>query len=164
MAVDKEEDVHVGAAPKGGEHAVIGTGIPGHSIPGHKDYLEPISSPFFDAREFRKWSFWRAGFAEFMATMIFLYILIQTAMGHSRPASPCDGVTIQGVAWAAGIAIFVLVYCTAGISGMYIYMYVYVNEFRGLQRNISGGLCTYVASCEEYGDLCTRSTPHILRL
>lgn len=133
MAVDKEEDVQVGAAPKGGEHAVIGTGIPGQNIPGHKDYLEPISSPFFDAHEFRKWSFWRAGFAEFMATLIFLYILIQTVMGHNRPASPCDGVTIQGIAWAAGIAIFVLVYCTAGISGMY----VCVNESRGLKRNFS---------------------------
>jgi aquaporin PIP len=116
---DKEDDVAVGAA-KYGERAPLGTSAPGAP---EKDYHEPQSTPFFEPREFRLWSFWRAGIAEFMASLLFLYITIQTVMGHDRPADPCLGVGIQGIAWAFGGMIFTLVYCTAGISGFYLSMF-----------------------------------------
>ena len=111
---DKEDDVAVGAA-KYGERAPLGTSAPGAP---EKDYHEPQSTPFFEPREFRLWSFWRAGIAEFMASLLFLYITIQTVMGHDRRADPCLGVGIQGI--ACGGMIFALVYCTAGISGFYL--------------------------------------------
>jgi aquaporin PIP len=66
--------------------------------------------------ELRKWSFYRAGVAEFVASFLFLYITIQTVMGNVRLGA-CNGVGTQGIAWAFGGMIFALVYCTAGISG-----------------------------------------------
>lgn len=110
---DKEDDVAVGAATKYGERAPLGTSAQS----AEKDYTEPAFTPFFEPREFRRWSFWRAGIAEFMASLLFLYITIQTVMGQVRLGG-CNGVGIQGIAWAFGGMIFALVYCTAGISGI----------------------------------------------
>lgn len=108
---DKGDDVAVGAA-RYGERNPLGTSAQTRE----KDYTEPDSSPFIDARELGRWSFWRAGIAEFMASFLFLYITIQTVMGNVR-SGDCNGVGIQGIAWAFGGMIFALVYCTAGISG-----------------------------------------------
>jgi aquaporin PIP len=108
---DKADDVAMGAANKYGERAPLGA-----SAPLEKDYIEPGFSPFIDRKEFRLWSFWRAGIAEFFATFLFLYIALNTVMGQDRLGG-CNGVGIQGIAWAFGGMIFVLVYCTAGISG-----------------------------------------------
>lgn len=114
MQQDKEDDVALGAN-KYGERAALGTHAP--VVPSEKDYMEPSVTPLLDGSEFRRWSFWRAGIAEFIASLLFLYITIQTVMGHKRFADPCRGVGIQGIAWAFGGMIFALVYCTAGISG-----------------------------------------------
>ena len=81
-----------------------------------KDYTDPPPAPLIDAAEFARWSFYRAIIAEFVATLLFLYITIATVIGASRNAG-CAGVGILGIAWAFGGMIFVLVYCTAGISG-----------------------------------------------
>lgn len=108
---DKGDDVAVGAT-RYGERNPLGTSVPTRE----KDYMEPASSPFIDAHEFGRWSFWRAGIAEFFASFLFLYITIQTVMGNVRKGE-CNGVGIQGIAWAFGGMIFALVYCTAGISG-----------------------------------------------
>ncbi|CAL0326800.1 unnamed protein product [Lupinus luteus] len=92
----------------------------------HKDYYDPPPAPFFDAKELSKWSFYRALIAEFVATLLFLYITILTVIGHNTQTDPahggdaCGGVGILGIAWAFGGTIFVLVYCTAGISGGHI--------------------------------------------
>lgn len=100
----------------------IETAPPG-SGPGHKDYHDPPPAPLFDATELRKWSFHRALIAEFVATLLFLYVAVLTVIGYNSqidPANngtPCDGVGVLGIAWAFGGMIFVLVYCTAGISG-----------------------------------------------
>lgn len=88
----------------------------------HKDYHDPPPSPLIDASEFGRWSFYRAIIAEFVATLLFLYITVATVIGTSRSTSaeaPCGGVGILGIAWAFGGMIFVLVYCTAGISGSF---------------------------------------------
>ena len=83
-----------------------------------KDYTDPPATPLLDVGEFVKWSFYRAVIAEFVATLLFLYITIATVIGASRDAG-CAGVGRLGIAWSFGGMIFVLVYCTAGISGTY---------------------------------------------
>ena len=91
-----------------------------------KDYQDPPPAPLFDAVELTKWSFYRAIIAEFIATLLFLYITVLTVIGYKSQIDParssdvCGGVGILGIAWAFGGMIFVLVYCTAGISGGHI--------------------------------------------
>ncbi|CAL8124575.1 unnamed protein product [Prunus armeniaca] len=91
-----------------------------------KDYHDPPPAPLFDAVELTKWSFYRALIAEFIATLLFLYVTVLTVIGYKSQTDPavnadaCGGVGILGIAWAFGGMIFVLVYCTAGISGGHI--------------------------------------------
>lgn len=88
-----------------------------------KDYIDPPPAPLIDHEELTKWSFYRALIAEFIATLLFLYITVLTVIGYKSQTDPaknaddCGGVGILGIAWAFGGMIFVLVYCTAGISG-----------------------------------------------
>lgn len=83
-----------------------------------KDYRDPPPAPLIDMGEFKLWSFYRALIAEFVATLLFLYVCVATVIGHKKQSGPCDGVGLLGIAWAFGGMIFVLVYCTAGISGL----------------------------------------------
>ncbi|XP_017984280.1 PREDICTED: probable aquaporin PIP2-2 [Theobroma cacao] len=86
-----------------------------------KDYVDPPPAPLIDAAELKKWSFYRALIAEFIATLLFLYITVLTVIGNKSQVGTsndsCAGVGILGIAWAFGGMIFILVYCTAGISG-----------------------------------------------
>ena len=56
--------------------------------------------------------------------MLFLYITVLTVIGYKSQSDVkaggdvCGGVGILGIAWAFGGMIFILVYCTAGISGV----------------------------------------------
>lgn len=85
-----------------------------------KDYVDPPSALLFDTAELNNWSFYRALIAEFVATLLFLYVSVATVIGHKKQVGPCDGVGLVGIAWAFGGMIFVLVYSTAGISGTYV--------------------------------------------
>ncbi|XP_047955459.1 aquaporin PIP2-2-like [Salvia hispanica] len=89
---------------------------------GGKDYHDPPPAPLIDAEELGKWSFYRAIIAEFVATLLFLYVTVLTVIGYKSQsaADQCGGVGILGIAWAFGGMIFILVYCTAGISGGHI--------------------------------------------
>lgn len=82
-----------------------------------KDYTDPPPAALIETSEFKLWSFYRALIAEFVATLLFLYITIATMIGHSRTSTNCGSVGVLGIAWSFGGMIFVLVYCTAGISG-----------------------------------------------
>lgn len=84
-----------------------------------KDYHDPPPAPLIDHEELTQWSFYRAIIAEFIATLLFLYITVLTVIGYKsqNETDQCGGVGILGIAWAFGGMIFVLVYCTAGISG-----------------------------------------------
>lgn len=93
-----------------------------------KDYEDPPPAAFIDTEELTKWSFYRAIIAEFIATLLFLYITVLTVIGYKSQTDPahssdqCGGVGILGIAWAFGGMIFVLVYCTAGISGNFNFL------------------------------------------
>jgi len=93
----------------------------------NKDYHDPPPAPLIDAEELTKWSFYRALIAEFIATLLFLYVTVLTVIGYSiqtdvkAGGDACGGVGILGIAWAFGGMIFVLVYCTAGISGFFFF-------------------------------------------
>ncbi|KAG6763004.1 aquaporin PIP2-8 [Populus alba x Populus x berolinensis] len=85
-----------------------------------KDYVDPPPAPLFDMGELKLWSFFRALIAEFIATLLFLYVTVATVIGHKKNQDACGGVGLLGIAWAFGGMIFILVYCTAGISGGHI--------------------------------------------
>ncbi|EXB85110.1 Aquaporin PIP2-1 [Morus notabilis] len=91
-----------------------------------KDYHDPPPAPLLDSAELGKWSFYRALIAEFVATLLFLYVTVLTVIGYKSQSDVnhngdvCGGVGILGIAWAFGGMIFILVYCTAGISGGHI--------------------------------------------
>jgi aquaporin PIP len=92
-------------------------------------YWVPPPPPLLDTSELAKWSLYRAVVAEFIATLIFLYVSIATVIGSSQQASTkaCTGVGTLGVAWSFGATIFILVYCTGGISGTYDCIWTHIH-------------------------------------
>eukprot|EP00253_Pinus_taeda_P023685 PITA_23685 len=87
---------------------------------GKVEYVEPSPGPILDLNELLLWSFYRAIIAEFVATFLFVYITVSTIIGQANQKNACAGVGAFGISWAVGGMIFVLVYCTAGISGGHI--------------------------------------------
>ncbi|KAG0589536.1 hypothetical protein M758_1G026300 [Ceratodon purpureus] len=149
MQQTRSGDVAVGAA-KYGEPSALGTTAPTYEST-KKPYHDAPDEPFVDHKEFPRWSFWRAGIAEFMSSLLFLYITIQTVMGNKR-ADECRGVGTQGIAWAFGGMIFVLVYCTAGISGGHINPAVTFALF--LARKVSFNRALYYIVMQCLGAIC----------
>ena len=122
-----------------------------------KDYHDPPPAPLVDAEELSQWSFYRAIIAEFIATLLFLYITVLTVIGYkSQTADPtadqCGGVGILGIAWAFGGMIFVLVYCTAGISGGHINPAVTFGLFLARKVSLVRAILYMVAQC--LGAIC----------
>ncbi|KAL3498865.1 hypothetical protein ACH5RR_041597 [Cinchona calisaya] len=146
MAEAKEEDVKLGAAHFT-ERQPLGT-----AAQTDKDYKEPPPAPLFEQGELYSWSFYRAGIAEFMATLLFLYISILTVMGVVRSSSRCASVGIQGIAWAFGGMIFALVYCTAGISGGHINPAVTFGLFLARKLSLTRAVFYMVMQC--LGAIC----------
>ncbi|GMP23180.1 hypothetical protein CsSME_00000869 [Camellia sinensis var. sinensis] len=123
-----------------------------------KDYHDPPPAPLVDVVELTKWSFYRAIIAEFIATLLFLYITVLTVIGYKSQTDPiknadqCGGVGILGIAWAFGGMIFVLVYCTAGISGGHINPAVTFGLFLARKVSLIRALLYMVAQCA--GAIC----------
>ncbi|CAN1148849.1 Probable aquaporin PIP2-5 [Linum perenne] len=124
-----------------------------------KDYHDPPPAPFIGASELGKWSFYRALIAEFVATLLFLYITVLTVIGYKSQSDPlnskgdpCAGVGILGIAWAFGGMIFVLVYCTAGISGGHINPAVTFGLFLARKVSLIRAVMYMVAQC--LGAIC----------
>ncbi|GFS30055.1 Aquaporin PIP2-1 like [Actinidia chinensis var. chinensis] len=119
-----------------------------------KDYQDPPPAPLIDPEELGKWSFYRALIAEFIATLLFLYITVLTVIGYksTNNADACDGVGILGIAWAFGGMIFVLVYCTAGISGGHINPAVTFGLFLARKVSLIRAVMYMVAQC--LGAIC----------
>lgn len=112
-----------------------------------KDYKDPPPAPLVDTDEFKLWSFYRALIAEFIATLLFLYITIATVIGHSRTLADCGSVGVQGIAWSFGGMIFVLVYCTAGVSGGHINPAVTFGLFLARKVSFPRAILYMVAQC-----------------
>ncbi|PHT78692.1 putative aquaporin PIP2-2, partial [Capsicum annuum] len=56
-----------------------------------KDYTDPPPAPLVDFEELTQWSFYRAIIAEFIATLLFLYITVLTVIGYKHQADVTDG-------------------------------------------------------------------------
>ncbi|XP_022143902.1 aquaporin PIP2-1-like [Momordica charantia] len=125
---------------------------------GAKDYEDPPPAPLIDGHEFAKWSFYRAIIAEFVATLLFLYVTVLTVIGYkiqsdvNNGGEICGGVGILGIAWAFGGMIFVLVYCTAGISGGHINPAVTVGLLLARKVSLVRAVLYIVAQC--LGAIC----------
>ncbi|KAJ0550950.1 putative major intrinsic protein [Helianthus annuus] len=123
-----------------------------------KDYHDPPPAPLIDAKELTKWSFYRALIAEFVATLLFLYVTVLTVIGYKSTTDPdldadqCGGVGILGIAWAFGGMIFILVYCTAGISGGHINPAVTFGLFLARKVSLIRAVMYMVAQC--LGAIC----------
>lgn len=119
-----------------------------------KDYHDPPPTPLFDAEELTKWSFYRALIAEFIATLLFLYVTVLTVIGYKSQSATdqCGGVGILGIAWAFGGMIFILVYCTAGISGGHINPAVTLGLFLARKVSLVRAILYMVAQC--LGAIC----------
>uniref|UniRef100_J3LZN1 Reverse transcriptase zinc-binding domain-containing protein n=1 Tax=Oryza brachyantha TaxID=4533 RepID=J3LZN1_ORYBR len=124
------KDIEAAAAAEGGEYTA-------------KDYADPPPAPLIDAEELTKWSLYRAAIAEFVATLLFLYVTVATVIG---------GVGILGIAWAFGGMIFILVYCTAGVSGGHINPAVTFGLF--LARKVSLVRAVLYIVAQSLGAIC----------
>lgn len=119
-----------------------------------KDYVDPPPAPLLGMGEFKLWSFYRAIIAEFIATLLFLYVTVATVIGHKKlnKADQCDGVGLLGIAWAFGGMIFILVYCTAGISGGHINPAVTFGLLLGRKVSLIRAVAYMIAQC--LGAIC----------
>jgi aquaporin PIP len=127
---------------------------------GARDYIDPPPAPLVDIHELGKWSLYRAVIAEFVATLLFLYITVATVIGYKHQTdatasgadAACSGVGILGIAWAFGGMIFILVYCTAGISGGHINPAVTFGLF--LARKVSLVRALLYMAAQSLGAIC----------
>nr|CAD1843662.1 unnamed protein product [Ananas comosus var. bracteatus] len=102
----------------------------------------------------------RAVIAEFIATLLFLYVTVATVIGYKHQSDPnvnptdaaCSGVGILGIAWAFGGMIFILVYCTAGISGGHINPAVTFGLFLARKVSLVRALLYMIVQC--LGAIC----------
>ncbi|XP_074572686.1 aquaporin PIP2-7-like [Curcuma longa] len=119
-----------------------------------KDYHDPPPAPLFDFGELRLWSFYRALIAEFVATLLFLYVSVATVIGYKvqSQGDECGGVGTLGIAWAFGGMIFILVYCTAGISGGHINPAVTLGLFLARKVSLVRAVLYMAAQC--LGAIC----------
>lgn len=121
-----------------------------------KDYHDPPPAAFIDVKELTKWSLYRAVIAEFVATLLFLYITVLTVIGYKstidKGSDACGGVGVLGIAWAFGGMIFVLVYCTAGISGGHINPAVTFGLFLARKVSLPRAILYMAAQC--LGAIC----------
>ncbi|KAL5201798.1 hypothetical protein ABZP36_036152 [Zizania latifolia] len=139
--MSSKEEVAVDAAEAGG-------------AAGKVPYWDPPPAPLLDTSELGKWSLYRALIAEFMATLIFLYVSIATVIGYKNQSAvdKCTGVGYLGVAWSFGATIFILVYCTGGVSGGHINPAVTFGLFVGRKLSLIRALLYIVAQC--LGAIC----------
>jgi len=142
-----------------GKDDVIESGAGGGEFAA-KDYTDPPPAPLIDAAELGSWSLYRAVIAEFIATLLFLYITVATVIGYKHQTdttasgadAACGGVGVLGIAWAFGGMIFVLVYCTAGISGGHINPAVTFGLF--LARKVSLVRALLYMAAQSLGAIC----------
>ncbi|KAL5205891.1 hypothetical protein ABZP36_034100 [Zizania latifolia] len=139
--MSSKEEVAVDTAPK-------------CCAPGKVPYCDPPPAPLLDPSELRKWSLYRALIAEFMATLMFLYVSVATVIGYKNQSTvdKCTGVGYLGVAWSFGATIFIVVYCTGGVSGGHINPAVTFGMLVGRKLSLIRAVLYIVAQC--LGAIC----------
>lgn len=105
----------------------------------------PVSAPLVDTQEVKHWNFYRAVIAEFVATLLLLYVALTAVSGASRTRAGNVG-TLEA-AWAFGGMVFILVYCIAGISGGHINPAVTFGLLVARKVTVSRALAYMVAQC-----------------
>ncbi|KAF2322713.1 hypothetical protein GH714_029374 [Hevea brasiliensis] len=95
-----------------------------------KDYVDPPPAPLIDVAELK----------------------LCYCNGYKKQADPCGGVGLLGIAWAFGGMIFILVYCTAGISGGHINPAVTFGLFLARKVSLIRAVAYMVAQC--LGAIC----------
>lgn len=128
----------------------------GEGSTGKAVYKDPTPAPLLDVNEFKLWSFYRAIIAEFVATFLFIYITLSTIIEQANAKVLCGGVGTLGIAWAIGGMIFVLVYCTAGISGGHINSAITFGLLVARKVSLNRALFYIVAQC--LGAICGAAT------
>lgn len=103
------------------------------------------SDPPVDRGELQHWSFYRAVIAEFVSTLLLLYISLTVVVGTSRVGAGSVG--LLEIAWAFGGMIFILVYCTAGLSGGHINPAVTFGLLVARKLTVTRALVYMVAQC-----------------
>ncbi|MCD9646993.1 Aquaporin PIP2-1 [Datura stramonium] len=103
-----------------------------------KDYQDPPPAPLIDPEELGKWSFYRAIIAEFIATLLFLYITVLTVIGYKSQSETdqCGGVGILGIAWAFGGAM-----PNRNSKGISIMKKLYIKVFEEKKKKKFSELC-----------------------
>uniref|UniRef100_A0A453P4N7 Uncharacterized protein n=1 Tax=Aegilops tauschii subsp. strangulata TaxID=200361 RepID=A0A453P4N7_AEGTS len=97
------------AAPQGGEFST-------------KDYSDPPPAPIVDFEELTKWSLYRAVIAEFVATLLFLYITVATCTagvsgGHINPAVTFGLFLARKVSLIRAL-LYIIAQCLGAICGV----------------------------------------------
>ncbi|XP_042369886.1 aquaporin-2-like [Plectropomus leopardus] len=67
--------------------------------------------------EIKTWAFWRAALAEFLGTIIFIFIGLSAAIGDKNNSYPDQEIK---VAFAFGLAVATLAQCIGHISGAHL--------------------------------------------
>eukprot|EP00253_Pinus_taeda_P014657 PITA_14657 len=117
-----------------------------------RDYEDHSLAPLLDSLELKRWSFYRATMAEFVATLLFLFITLTTVVENKRSKGTCGGVGLLGEASAFGGMISVLVYCISAISGGHVNPAVTFALFLARKVSLPRALAYIVAQC--LGALC----------
>eukprot|EP00253_Pinus_taeda_P013776 PITA_13776 len=116
------------------------------------EYEDHAPAPLLDSLELKLWSFYRAAIAEFVATLLFLYITLTTVVENKASKGTCGGVGLLGEASAFGGMISVLIYCISAISGGHVNPAVTFALFLARKLSLPRALLYVVAQC--LGALC----------
>lgn len=117
-----------------------------------RDYEDHAPAPLLDSLELKRWSFYRATMAEFVATLLFMYITLTTVVEDKRRKGSCGGVGLLGEASAFGGMISLLIYCISAISGGHVNPAVTFALFLARKVSLPRAVLYIVAQC--LGALC----------
>nr|CAB3454090.1 unnamed protein product [Digitaria exilis]CAB3457739.1 unnamed protein product [Digitaria exilis] len=92
-------------------------------------YWDPPPAPLLDTSELTKWSLYRALIAEFMATLIFLYVSIATVIGYKTQSAndACTGLSLVRT------VLYIIAQCLGAICGAGIVRGLYGSVYDTLQ-------------------------------
>ncbi|KAG5245499.1 aquaporin PIP2 [Salix suchowensis] len=68
---------------------------------GRDYYHEPPPAPLLDTAELKRWSFYRATIAEFIGTLLFLFLAVSTVVNYKEPnyTDKCSRIGYLGLLW-----------------------------------------------------------------